>query len=97
MNRGGGSKSAPLLEKCYLGPNKAISIIELILANQSHGTMISYTMHYTNKSEGLMPLKYTKEVIRTTQLYTSIAIKPQSFFLLLVWLDVPILGETSDS
>ena len=48
MNRGGGSKSAPLLEKCYLGPNKAISIIKLILANQLHGTMISYTMHYTN-------------------------------------------------
>ena len=29
----------PPLEMCYLGPNKAISIINLIFTSQSHGTM----------------------------------------------------------
>ena len=32
---------------CYLGPNKAISIIKSILASQTHGTMISYTTDLT--------------------------------------------------
>ena len=36
-DKGGGSKNAPPLEKCYLGPNRAISIIELLLVNKLHG------------------------------------------------------------
>ena len=46
-NRGGGSKKASPLEMCYLGPNKAISIIKLLLASKSHGSMNMDTLNCT--------------------------------------------------
>ena len=90
-NRGGGRKVPPL-EMCYLGPNQAISFIKLILANQSHGTMISYTTDLTIYIYDFIAKIYKKYGVWTKPVYWNLEAKKTPKILKNVAAAVPFLN-----